>query len=40
MQWDYEDLHNLANSDQDMAFSLNKIAGAAIADKLMGLIQS
>jgi hypothetical protein len=40
MQWDYEEVHKLAGSDQDMAFSLNKIAGAAIADKLIGLVQS
>jgi len=40
MQWNYADVHKLANSDQNIAFSLNKIAGAAIARKLIGLVQS
>ncbi len=40
MQWNYTDVHELLSSDQDMAFSLHKIAGAAIAGKLIGLVQS
>jgi hypothetical protein len=40
MQWDYEDVHKLAGSDQDLAVSLNKIVGAAVAQKLISIVQS
>ncbi len=40
MRWQYQDLQDLARTDESLASALRKIAGAAIADKLIQLIQA
>ncbi len=39
-RWQYQDLQELSSTDESLASTLRKIAGAAIADKLIQLIQA